>query len=92
MKVCARLASLPPLAVPPLSCNWTVTVAEPLALPAAVKVNVPFAAMAGCAENNGWLLLLTIKSRSCADSFAVPALIAVAHVPTVCGPESSETV
>ena len=44
------------------------------------------------AANNGWLLLLTIKSRSCADSFAVPALIAVAHVPTVCGPESSETV
>ena len=59
---------------------------------AAVKVKVPFAAMAGCAENNGWLLLLTIKFKSCADSLPAPGLIAVAHVPTACGPESYETV
>src|SRR5438309_1604475 len=29
VKVCEALVSEPPLAVPPLSCNWTVTVAEP---------------------------------------------------------------
>ncbi len=36
VKVCARLRSSPPLAVPPLSCTWTVTVAVPLAWPAGV--------------------------------------------------------
>src|SRR6266851_2448580 len=29
VKVCGALVSAPPLAVPPLSCSWTVTVAEP---------------------------------------------------------------
>src|SRR5258705_110389 len=32
LNVCGTLVSTPPLAVPPLSCNCTVTVAEPLLL------------------------------------------------------------
>ena len=36
VKVCAALVSTPPLAVPPLSCSVTVTVAVPLALAAGV--------------------------------------------------------
>ena len=41
VKVCAALVSAPPLAVPPLSWIWTVTVAVPLALAAGVYVSLP---------------------------------------------------
>src|SRR5947207_1728505 len=57
VKVWLALVSTPPLAAPPLSCNWTVTVALPLALVAAVYVNIPLGAIAGCAENSPLLLL-----------------------------------
>src|SRR5688572_21823772 len=36
MKICGALVSLPPLAMPPSSMRTTVTIAEPLALGAAV--------------------------------------------------------
>ena len=36
VNVCTALVSTPPLAVPPLSWIWTVTVAVPLALAAGV--------------------------------------------------------
>ncbi len=51
--------STPAFAVPPLSCAITVTVAEPLALVAGVKVSVPSAAMAGWVEKSPVLSLPT---------------------------------
>ena len=41
VNVCVEPVSLPPFAVPPLSCNWTVTVAVPPAFAAGVKVSTP---------------------------------------------------
>src|SRR5439155_1642430 len=41
VNVCAALVSLPPLAVPPLSCATMVTVAVPLALAAVWYVSAP---------------------------------------------------
>src|SRR5262245_37644601 len=67
-KVCAGDVSLPLLAVPPLSCRRTVTVAEPLALVAGVNVRVPLAAIAGWAENKALLLLETMKLSACPAS------------------------
>ncbi len=90
VNVCAALVSTPPLAVPPSSCTCTVTVAVPLRFAAGVKVNVPFAATAGCAENSGLLSLLTMKSTACVSPG--PALIAVAHPVTECAPLSSSAV
>src|SRR5438132_1067432 len=92
VNVCGALASTPPFAVPPLSCNCTVTVAGPFAFAAAVKVSVPLAATAGCAENSALLLFVTMKLSACADSSGGPALIAAAQPTTVCVPASSSTV
>src|SRR3954469_7395522 len=79
VNVCAALVSTPPLAVPPLSCAVTVTVADPVAPAADVKVSVPVADTAGWAENSAVLLLVTMKFTVCALSLDAPALIAVAH-------------
>src|SRR5476649_233311 len=76
--VTGALVSMPPFAVPPLSWSVTVTVAEPFMPVAGVNVSVPFAEIAGCAENSDVLLFVTMKLTTCADSFA-PALIPVAH-------------
>src|SRR2546426_1026541 len=92
VNVCAALVSTPPLATPPSSCTWTVTVADPFALAAGVKVSVPLAAMAGGTENSAELVVLTRKFSTCAASLAGPALIAVAHPTTVWPPASSFTV
>jgi hypothetical protein len=92
VNVCGALVSTPPLAVPPSSCSRTVTVADPLALAAGVYVNVPFAAIVGCAVNSAVLSLPTIKFSVCPASFAGPALIPVAHPATVCGPAFSSRV
>ncbi len=87
VKVCPALVSTPPLAVPPSSCACTVTVADPVAFAAGVKVKVPFAATAGCTENNAVLSLPTMKVTFCVSPG--PALIAVAHPATECAPLSS---
>ena len=54
------LVSTPPLAVPPLSCVTTVTVALPNALAAGVKVSVPFVPMTGWALKRLLLLFVTV--------------------------------
>src|SRR4029077_10254479 len=92
VKVCAALVSDPPLAMPPLSCRATVTVAVPFALAAVVYVNVPLAAIAGCVANSALLLLVTVKLSAWPISSAGPALIDVAHAATVWAPASSSTV
>src|SRR5688500_880509 len=60
-KVCGSLASSPPLAMPPVSRNCTVTVALPLALAAGLKVSVPLGAMLGWTLNRALLSLVTRK-------------------------------
>ncbi len=93
VKVCVALVSTPPNAVPPSSWIWSVTVAIPLAFAAGVKVNVPAADTAGCAENRALLLLeIRLKSTVCDASLAGPAEIAVAQPATVAAPLSSFTV
>ncbi len=53
VKVCAADVSTPPLAVPPLSCSKTVTVAVPKAFSAGVYVSVPVVgSMLGPAANS----------------------------------------
>src|SRR5438874_284814 len=61
VNVWTALVSTPPLAVPPLSCSRTVTVALPLALVAVVYVKAPVALMLGWTENKGLLSLVTRK-------------------------------
>ncbi len=56
VKVWTVLVSTPPFAVPPLSFTWTLTVAEPLASAATVKVSVPSFATSGWVENRPLLL------------------------------------
>src|SRR5438270_836767 len=85
VKVWAALVSTPPLAVPPLSCSWTVTVAVPLALAASVEVSVPLTAeTVGCAEKSALLVLLTMKFSAWPLSSDGPAEMAVAQPATVC--------
>src|SRR4030095_6062890 len=70
-----------------------VIVAVPLALAARVYVNVPSDATDGPLEKSGAFVLPVISNDTvCELSFAGPALIAVAHGDTVCGPASSFTV
>ena len=52
--------STPPLAVAPLSATTTVTVDEPLAFAAGVNVNVPLAAMVGCALKSARLSAVSV--------------------------------
>src|SRR5436305_1186965 len=66
------------LTVPPLSCSETVTVAEPFAFGAGVKVSTPAGEIDGCALNRALLLLATMKWTVCPASFG-PAEMAVAH-------------
>ena len=63
VKVLVGLVSWPPLAVPPLSCAYTVTVATPFEVAAAVNVNVPLVEIAGC----------TLKGCCCCCSRRTPA-------------------
>ena len=66
-----------------------MTVAEPLALAAGVKVKVPVVVeMAGCVANRALLLLLTPKLSDWPDSSGGPALMTVAHPVTVWAPAS----
>ncbi|MPM87169.1 hypothetical protein SDC9_134263 [bioreactor metagenome] len=93
VKVTESAVSSPPLAVPPLSLNTTVTVVLPLALAAGVKVKVPvIGSMLGCVENNALLLLVTVKLKTCPASSAGPFDRSVAQFATVCAPASSFTV
>src|SRR2546428_259116 len=80
------------MAVPPSSCTCTMTVADPFALAAGVKVGVRLVVVAGVQASGVLLLLLTMKFSTCAASLAGPALIAVAHPTTVWPPASSFTV
>ncbi len=65
----------------------------PLANAAGVYVNVPSDATAGWVLNRAvFVLPVTLKVSVCAASSAGPALIAVAHDATVCGPAFSMTV
>src|SRR5687768_15955053 len=83
----------PPLAVPPSSCNTTVTVVVPDAPTTGVKVSVPVAGLiVGCTENSSGLSAHTPKVSACPDSSAGPREIAVAHPVRVCAPASDATV
>jgi hypothetical protein len=64
----------------------------PLAFAAGVYVRSPVGEIAGCVENNGLLLLVTMKFTAWPDSFVAPRLMAVAQPTTVCAPASSSTV
>ncbi len=75
--------STPPLAVPPLSCNATVTVATPYAFAAGVNVSVPVAGLiVGSAENKALLFVVTMKFIACPASFG-PGEMFFAHPATV---------
>ncbi len=91
VNVCAALVSTPPLAVPPLSWMCTVTVVLPSTLAAGVYVRVPVSEIAGWTLNRPLSSLVTMKSTTCADSLAGPALIEVAQPAIVCRPEFSLT-
>ena len=92
VNICGALVSTPPLRIPPSSWTRTVTVAEPNAFGAGVNVSVPVGLTAGCTENNGLLLLVTMKSSAWLDSFAGPLLSAVAQPENELPTESSATV
>src|SRR5437879_10103292 len=89
VKLWGAEVSLPPLAVPPLSCAVTVTVAVPLASGALVYVSVPFETTAGLAEKSDGLFVVTVKVTVCPDSSGGPAEMPVAQFGTLCGPASS---
>ena len=93
VKVCSALVFTPPLVVPSLSCATTVTVTEPFALAAGVKVSVPLAAIAGCTLNSALLVFVTVKATVCvASSVPPPAEMLVAKfAPSVYAPLSSFT-
>ena len=84
--------SLPPSAVPPSSTAVTEMVATPLASAAGVKVKVPALPTAGSAANRAGWSTVTVNPTRCADSFAGPGAIAVAHASIDDGPLSSSTV
>ena len=86
VKVCAALVSTPPLAVPPLSCAFTVTVATPFAMRAGVKVSVPSTPIAGWVLKSALLLFVTRKLTAWPDSFAGPARMFAAKTGTDCSP------
>ena len=92
VKVCAALVSTPPLAVRPLSCAVTVTVALPLAFVAGVKVSVPAAPIAGWALKRALASFVSVKLTVWADSSAGPAEMLVAKPLWFCAPASSTTV
>ena len=89
VKVCAALVSTPLLAVPPSSCAMTVTVAEPKALAAGVKVSVPPVLTTGWLLKSALLSFVTVKLTTCDDSFAGPAEMLVTAKARVFAPESS---
>src|SRR5262249_31872730 len=61
LNVCGRDKSMPPRAVPPLSCTCTVNVEDPKPLRARAYVRVPLASTAGRRENRpGLLTALTV--------------------------------
>ena len=93
VKICGAEVSLPPLAVPPLSFSTTVSVAVPLVCAAGVYVSTPVGATAGPAAKSPGLVLFVIWNVSvCPASLGGPALMAVAHGLTVCGPALTSTV
>src|SRR5262245_40188347 len=88
VKVWLALVSVPPLAVPPVSWMWMVTVAVPFWLAAGVKFRTPVADTAGWALNSVLLSLVATKSTVWADSFG-PAVMLIAQPMTVWAPASS---
>ncbi len=85
-------SSSPPFAVPPLSRRTSVTVADPVALAAGVKVSVPLAATAGPAEKSAALVLSVIANVSVWPlSSAGPVDRFVAQAATDWAPASSFT-
>ncbi len=70
----------------------TVTVAEPFALAAGMKLSVPDSLMAGCTRNSGVLLLVTLKLTVCPSSFVAPPEMFCATPVIVLAPLSSSTV
>ena len=91
VNVCCADVSWPPLAVPPLSCTCTVTVALPKASDAVVNVRVPLGLIAGCTENRPLLSFVTMKLTVCNDSLVGPGDILVAQFGSVHEPLSSST-
>src|SRR5437762_1466920 len=86
------LVSAPPLLVPPLSCNTSMMVAEPLASVAGVKLKVPLGATAGPAENNsGFVFPVIRKLTDWLASLAGPVRMFVAQPGRRIGPGSSAT-
>jgi len=85
VKTWGALVSTPPLAVPPLSCKRTVTVATPAFSTAGVYVSVPSGMIAGPAANSSGSSTVTRNATVCADSLAGPELIAVAQPAMLCG-------
>ncbi len=86
------LLSTPPLAVPPLSCTMTVTVATPLELAAGVKVSVPELSIAGGALKSVALLLFTDTTLTvCMASSGGPGENAANAAPPKNAPLSSST-
>src|SRR5450756_1063940 len=53
---------------------------------------MPVGLTADCTLKSALLLLVAMNVRTCGDSLAGPALMAVAHGFTVCAPQSSRTV
>ena len=49
-------------------------------------MSVPLGLNAGCTENSALLLFETMKFTTCADSFAGPAEMLVAHAAMLCAP------
>src|SRR4051794_32946326 len=70
---------MPPLAVPPLSCNPTVTVAEPLAFEAGVNVSSPAGLIDGCVAKSALLSFVAVNESVCDDSSDGPPLTPAAH-------------
>src|SRR5688572_30791968 len=79
--VCAGDVSTPPLLVPPLSCNRTVTSAVPAAPAAWVNVSVPAVLIAGPTANRAGLSVVTRKIAGCGSPG--PAEMPVAQPATV---------
>ena len=79
VKVWGALVSIPPLAVPPSSCNITVTTATPFAFAAGVNESVPVGEIAGGLEKRVGLSLETMKFKIWPTSDGLPGLIEVAQ-------------
>src|SRR5215471_8265528 len=89
---CGGLVSWPPLAVPPLSMRITVTFARPARLDAGVNVRVPLPFSAGWSEKRLGLSLVNVNFKLWVASLSGPALMDVAQLVKLWGPEFWTTV